>query len=171
MAWCTLYIVNLFSFLTAMAYEIAMSQVSRDGRRNIQNAFSDTWLETYAKRHPHSTPWYLLCLYLELSSNKNFQGPFNSFIACDAKTIITKTENEYFDSLNDSDPLTHSTHPEPLDSVDRILPPDAEEGGLICPNCTSRKTVYRLVATRRADEGMTSICNCTSCGHNWKMSA
>jgi len=46
----------------------------------------------------------------------------------------------------------------------------AKQIGLKCPECHERETRYKLVATRRADEGMTAHCSCRLCNHQWRIS-
>ena len=43
----------------------------------------------------------------------------------------------------------------------------AISGNVVCPKCKGSDTSYKLVQTRSADEGMTSICSCLGCGHRW----
>ncbi|KEZ41502.1 Uncharacterized protein SAPIO_CDS7659 [Scedosporium apiospermum] len=39
-----------------------------------------------------------------------------------------------------------------------------------CSRCGQRKVSYNQAQTRSADEPMTTFCECTVCGHNWKFS-
>lgn len=41
---------------------------------------------------------------------------------------------------------------------------------LQCGNCKQRKVSYSQAQTRSADEPMTTFCECTVCGHRWKVS-
>lgn len=41
--------------------------------------------------------------------------------------------------------------------------------GLKCPECHERETRYKLVANRRADEGMIAHCTCRQCNHQWRI--
>jgi len=38
-----------------------------------------------------------------------------------------------------------------------------------CSRCGQRKVSYNQAQTRSADEPMTTFCECTVCGHNWKV--
>ena len=39
--------------------------------------------------------------------------------------------------------------------------------GLQCGACKAYDTSYKMLATRSADEGMTAMCTCRQCHHQW----
>lgn len=46
---------------------------------------------------------------------------------------------------------------------------DAPDGVFTCGKCRDKKTVYRCVQIRAADEPMTVFVSCLKCGENWKV--
>ncbi|KAG0651432.1 Transcription elongation factor S-II [Hyphodiscus hymeniophilus] len=42
---------------------------------------------------------------------------------------------------------------------------------LRCGRCSQKKVAYTQAQTRSADEPMTTFCECTHCGHRWKINA
>jgi len=52
----------------------------------------------------------------------------------------------------------------------KIEEDEAETDAFQCGRCKQRKTRYRQVQTRSADEPMTTFVTCTNCNHRWKFS-
>jgi DNA-directed RNA polymerase subunit M/transcription elongation factor TFIIS len=46
---------------------------------------------------------------------------------------------------------------------------DVPDGVFMCGKCRDKKTVYRCVQIRSADEPMTVFVSCLKCGENWKL--
>jgi transcription elongation factor S-II len=61
-----------------------------------------------------------------------------------------------------------------LDNMKRAQVPMEERSistSLQCSKCHQKKVSYRQAQTRSADEPMTTFCECTNCGHRWKVCA
>ena len=49
-----------------------------------------------------------------------------------------------------------------------VDPANAPDGAYACSRCKSRKTVYKSLQIRSADEPMTNFVRCLNCGKAWK---
>merc|ERR1740130_109253 len=80
---------------------------------------------------------------------------------CDQQ--LSRLEQEYLDN-------NYLVPPNCLASIDagQLLNIDGKVG-LKCPRCQDQETTYKLQAVRSADEGMTAICACRSCRHEWRI--
>lgn len=75
------------------------------------------------------------------------------------RNISVPTINHH-DDINNT--IFFDTEPEGVTSV-------VEEGAEHCPVCKSKKTISIDVQKRSADEGMTTIFECSECHNKWQI--
>lgn len=78
----------------------------------------------------------------------------------EADTDHNKYESKWL-STNDKNEM-----PEDTVNVDTVLGV-FENVGIQCRSCGKKETTYKLIATRSADEGMSAMCKCRHCHHEW----
>lgn len=84
------------------------------------------------------------------------------------KYVETSKKNEmsYIDKINKKKDKEHQTV-ENIDVKHLFNIKNIENIGIKCPKCKKFETSYKLFAKRSADEGMSAICSCRSCEHQW----
>ena len=104
-----------------------------------------------------NVPWFN-----DFFEEKKTISPGKSILEC--FDIIAKA-----DSQNSTTITKKEQYPEPL-NVDKLLDIRGPIG-FTCGKCNAADIRYRLIATRSADEGMTTHCECRKCGYVFRIRA
>ena len=70
----------------------------------------------------------------------------------------------FFDRVVTNNPHYKELHTQNEDDLKVISGEDREYSDLVCRNCRRRTVVIDTRQIRSADEGMTTLASCTSCG-------
>jgi DNA-directed RNA polymerase subunit M/transcription elongation factor TFIIS len=111
-----------------------------------------TWFKF--ARSNHEKCWDGICLLNNVENLTSFK---------DVQTQLEVQESHFFKNVEHVIELQI----QPVDA-DKLLNID-KKIGMVCPECKEQETSYKLYASRSADEGMTAVCECRTCKHNWRI--
>ncbi|KAJ7633876.1 transcription factor S-II, central domain-containing protein [Mycena polygramma] len=84
--------------------------------------------------------------------------PVDEFVKMSNREMASEEQKKAYDAINEDD-LFHLLGAEEQ---------EAETSAFTCPKCNARKSRYRQLQTRSADEPMTTYVHCVNCKHRFK---